>query len=259
MVAKRADAPAASVLKKIEVLTNRLREDASVAIAHAAFCARINDNKGTVKAFSDTTGAHGLIFTRRAHLDLAALVLTRMFDEMDTQTSDRASLPHLFSLLNTRGVERHYCDEARNWHPHLDRGDRDARAVRQALREAKTAYRRLREKAPGRQWLTAFRDYRNTRLAHSLVGIEPREQLLYGYAFDLLKEALPIVQKLQFAVLGNHWPPEDTAETWADFADAFFAVVDTGMKAVRRRERRLDRSDRALNPKRRTRSSAQGR
>lgn len=235
------------MLADARTVVKRLSQAFENAQALHAMLVRANNGPELRKEFDKTYEANGLNIITHALMNQLILTLTKMHDSYaptDARTSNRASLPHIGHLLSDRGVAGALIEEARDWHPGLDREDANERLVRERIARILTRIGSFSSGARLR-WLKTLRGHRNEHLAHLLFGLTPTERAKFGYIGFLLKATTPIIEDLKLAVHGESYDAGDAAEAHEQIADAFWQPVILGMQTQRRRERRRKRPKRA--------------
>jgi hypothetical protein len=66
-------------------------------------------------------------------------------------------------------------------------------------------------------------------VAHTSINFNKKQGAKYGYAEKLLDETLPILNKLNFAILGKAEPFDKLSVNWKLYATEFWqSIIDNG-------------------------------
>ncbi len=192
----------------------------------------VNDGEELKISFQETYEAHGLNVVYRAILDSLIIILSRMYDPVFPKKKlglDRASLPHLMHLLEDPDTQNQFLAAAWHWTPGMIE-EKQMRTCAERLESALDDYSALSASGLGKSVLSGLKWYRDANLAHSLFRGVRRKPLIYGEIGELLEVTSPIIENLSLAMMGKSWA-DDGSDEAKQRAEAFWAVVETGMKA----------------------------
>src|SRR3546814_340988 len=154
---------------------------------------RANDDAQLRKTFNETYEANGLNIVTHALMNQLILTLLKMHDAVDPgndRTAKRASLPHIGHLLSDPAVASALAEEARQWHPSLNRGEEDAQLVRKRLARIRRRIGSVQSCARQR-WLKTLLGIRYANLAHLLFGMTLAERDTFGQIEYLVRATTP--------------------------------------------------------------------
>jgi hypothetical protein len=138
-----------------------------------------------------------------------ALTLARLFDpgarRNDANRMDIASIPLLVRLLKQKRCRAILVARARRWTPHMPRlADAHAAACERAIDGAIQAYAKLRATPDGRKSAETLKNFRNQKLAHSLIGTVLKELPRYSQLLLLMDVARDVANHTTLAVRGDN-------------------------------------------------------
>ena len=211
---------AATKAERTRGIIHSLMNNLDDAIAIEAMLNRTND-KAFRDAYAQTVEAYGCNIVRHTLLMQLAMTLVRMHDP---GRAKRAALPHLFALLNDKGV----IAESRRDMP--DMADRGEQAAVEAIRSARSQWRKIES---GKS-LERLREHRHRYLAHTLVEMPETDDAMCDDVFKLLQGTTPIVQKLALGMLGKDVNVDKVRRIRRKQANAFWSSAVAGMEAVKK-------------------------
>ena len=220
---------AAMKAERAREIVRKLEANLDDAIAIEAMLSWSNNSSTMRKAYDQTPAVHGCNLIRHTLLIQLALVLMRVHDP---GVGNKASLPHVFELLQGRDVMAEFRREARGWHPDmLDLADDSEQRAVAAIREAQARWETVKEQEPNKR----LRKHRNRYIAHSLFEMSDEEKAVCNDAYQLLEDTTPIVEKLLLGVLGKNVGFAERRKTRLEHAGAFWSSAIAGMEASRNR------------------------
>jgi hypothetical protein len=157
-----------------------------------------------------------------------AITLARLFDAgsklRHPNKRDVASIPLLLRLLRQKRCRRVLVERARSWPPKMpDLAETNAATCEHAIQEALATYASLRRKPKGRKAVAALKEFRDKRLAHSLlVDLKPKLETRYGHLFLLAYVARVVAESANLAITGRNIDMKGTEEEYRRRADAFW-------------------------------------
>jgi hypothetical protein len=183
-----------------------IHDDVRIALAAEANLEAAND---IVRATPDhhRPGANAYNSVHQCISLNLAISLARLFDEGSTKRHpnlrDVASIPLMVRLLRQMRCRRVLVERAREWTPMMPGlADLHEAGCTKALNDAVAAYEVFAKSPEGRRILARLRDFRNRRLAHSLMvetlGTLPR----YNDLFHLMDVARDVSDAAQLAIDG---------------------------------------------------------
>jgi hypothetical protein len=166
-----------------------------------------------------------------------ALTLARLFDEgskyRHANKRDVASIPLLIRLLRQKRCRTAMADRARDWTLDIaDLADVHAAQCEKDIQAAIDAYVRFRRSRLGRDALTRLREFRNKKLAHSLMEVVMRALPEYRQLSILIKAARVITGHAKQAVLGDNMSLERFARERRRQGKAFWQGALIGAVAA---------------------------
>ena len=213
---------ARKIIRKIEVNL----ED---AIAIEAMLSWSNDDPAVWRAYDQTPAVFGCNLIRHNLLIQLALVLMRIHD---AGAGNKASLSHLFELLQDRGVMAEFRRDARAWHPdELDLANSSEQMAVEAISDAQARWKMVKKQEPSMR----LRSHRNRYIAHSLIEMSIEEKAVCNDAYKLLEDTTPIVEKLLLGLLGRPEGFGNRRETRRKHAEAFWSRATAGVETSRGR------------------------
>ena len=184
------------------------------AIETEAVFNRANNDSALHEAYRQTPAAPVYNLVRATLLMQLAMTLVRMHDR---PARNRASLPHVFELLEDQDVMAAFSGE---------------QTVVETICGAREKWLEIKECEP----LKRLREHRHRNIAHTLFDMPDTEIPVINDAFELLDGTKPIVAKLVLGVLGGaDYDLEQLRETWWGYADEFWSTAVAGMKASKDR------------------------
>ena len=199
------------------------------AIAIEAMLSWSIDDPAVSRAYDQTPAVFGCNLIRHTLLIQLAMVMMRIHDP---GARNRASLPHLFELLQDRDVKAEFRKDARVWHPdELDLADVSEQKVVEAIGDAQTRWEAIKKQDP----IKRLRTHRDRYMAHSLIEMSDVERAVCDDAYKLLEDTTPIVEKLLLGLLGKSEGFADRRETRRKHAQAFWSKAATGVETSRGR------------------------
>ncbi len=197
------------------------------AIAIEAMLSRSNDDPAVWRAYNQTPAVHGCNLVRHTLLIQLALVMMRI---TDPGAGKKASLPHLFELLQDRDVRAEFRRDARAWHSDdLRLADDSEQKVVKAIGDAHTRWKAVKEQEPNKR----LRRHRSRYIAHSLIEMSDEEKAVCNDAYKLLEDTTPIVEKLLLGLLGRSEGFADRRETRRKHAEAFWSRATAEVETSR--------------------------
>lgn len=156
-----------------------------------------------------------------------AVSLARLFDEggkkKHPNRRDVASIPLLLRLLRQKRCRKVLIDRARVWTPMVPAyADLHENACNRAIDDAINAFSRFAKSHPGRAALARLRNFRNNRLAHSLMLEALNSRPLYNDLFRLMDVAREVADAAHLAIQGMAPDLEDLEQAEKEEADAFW-------------------------------------
>ena len=222
----------ATKAERARTIIRSLERDLYNAIALEAILSRANDDTALHEAYNHTYEVHGLNIIHHTLINELIMTLMRMHDP---GAGNRASLDHLFGLLDDETVMAVFRQEARDWLPGiLDLADDSERAVVDAVGEARSAWKALMK----RELVERLREYRNRHLAHSLIEMPDADRPIYNDMLELLDGTSQIVKRLLLAVTGKSVDVDEVREVRRTYADAFWGTAVAGVLASKDRAAR---------------------
>lgn len=196
----------AEAVRRLDGMMGLIYEDVRIALAAEASLEAAND---IVRATPNRTRP-GISAYNSVHQGLSlnlAISLARLFDEGSSKRHpnlrDVASIPLLVRLLCQKRCRRALIARAREWTP-MAPGLADAHEAgcSRAVSDAVAAYVIFAKSSEGKRALARLRDFRNRRLAHSLM-VEALSALpRYDDLFRLMDVARDVSDAAQLAIDG---------------------------------------------------------
>ena len=205
---------AATKAEKVREIICRLVDNLEDAIETEAVFNRANNDSALHEAYRQTPAEPVYRLVRNTLLMQLALTLVRMHDR---RTRNRASLPHVFELLEDQDVMAAFSGE---------------QTVAEAICGARKKWLEIKEC----ETLKQLRKHRNKYFAHILMDRPDMEGPVINKVFKLLDDTKPIVAKLALGVPGRaDYDLEQLRERWWMCADKFWSAAVAGMKASKDR------------------------
>jgi len=169
-----------------------------------------------------------------------ALTLARLFDagSRNRHANRRgvASIPLLLRLLKQKRCRSVLVCRARDWTPAIpSMATHHEATVNQAIDAAIAAYAKLMSNPSGRAVAARLKEFRDKKLAHSLIDAVLNSLPKFEDLFLLLKVAMEVTAHARLAVAGIHWEPDDFREEGQRQGRAFW---NPAIKAVIEAEQR---------------------
>ncbi len=144
--------------------------------------------------------------------------------------SDIVSIPHLVRLLKQKRCRSTLGERARDWTPEIAGWEphNEATAL-EALDTAVGAYVGFRRGHEGRSAANVLKNFRNKRLAHSLIGQSMKRPPRFKELSLLLEVAMKVTAGVRLAVAGRPWDIEDTREEQRRQGMAFWEPAINGV------------------------------
>ncbi len=171
-----------------------------------------------VPVFDGKLEVHGLNLIAGTIIESLIMALMRMHDP---RSSDRASLPHIFHILETKEVVAEFGRQARSWPGNSDFNERIALEKIGCVQELYDAFNEAEK-------IERLRKFRDIHIAHTLVGVKEKPTY-YSYVYDTLEETIPIVEKLRLALTGHNMNVAEMNEYKIKEAELFWQGVLRGM------------------------------
>jgi hypothetical protein len=144
------------------------------------------------------------------------MTLMRMYDTY--RSDDTVCFAKLFSYLSadlSREIE-----------------SRTQRSVENDIYSAQKEYTKLKDS----HLIARLQTVRNKMFAHTSVHFDKRQVANYGYAEQLLKKTLPMLNNLNSAIFGNDEPFDNISKYWKGYAKEFWQSLvkkmDNGQQAA---------------------------
>jgi hypothetical protein len=250
-------------LRRVRLITPMMREDVGTAVLSNVVMQAANNTipkglKGTYTPFSSIYSAGQNALALKLAMDLA-----RIFDLSENrkpEAQDKASIPVLAALLKRPDVQEGLIEDAEEWlsdSGHIYTAGSDPSAdLETALERLKEHHRsqfregcrtaitdfldlalRLEEQGSKEQSaLGRIRQFRNRRLAHSLIDKKPDALPKYADLDLLLEVAKEAAKHASLAVDGHNSDFDDLAQEDRRTADRYYACVLDGLKREARGE-----------------------
>jgi AbiU2 len=135
--------------------------------------------------------------------------------------SDVALIPLLVRLLKQKRCRAVLVEEARNWTPGFME-DQQATCCAAAIDDAIAAYAQLRNTREGRSALETLRQFRNKKLAHTLMGAVLGSLPRYDQLFLLMDVARDVTEKADLAIRGRNLSLSDLERIRRHGANCFW-------------------------------------
>lgn len=137
-----------------------------------------------------------------------AISLSRLFDSgskrFPPNKRDIASIPLLLRLIKQRRCQKKLIEKAREWTPQIPRlADVNASACIQSIEGAIAAYENPPDRTAFRRANAKLREFRNVRLAHSMMSEVLDSVPTYGELFMLSDVARNVTDEVLHAVTGQ--------------------------------------------------------
>ncbi|MGO8799685.1 MAG: hypothetical protein ACLQJL_11435 [Roseiarcus sp.] len=228
-----------STLKKHDAITRvdsmvaAIDQDVEIAMlldaALEAGNAVVHELKGEKPALN-FYGAHCYEAIRLGLILSLALTLAKLFDpaklfvaskrkgkrfgrSRSPNDSDIVSIPLLIRLLKQKRCRSAMGQRARGWTPQLeDMESANEATALEALDAAVADYDKFRRGHAGRRAARVLKDFRNKRLAHSLLRKPPKTIPRFGDLSHLLEVAMIVISNARLAVFGKNLDIEDIRE-----------------------------------------------
>lgn len=156
--------------------------------------------KGTSKVYCYSSCMIALYFE-------LVMALMRMFDN----NKETASFKTLFEYLSDDFIKEFET--------------KTSKKVRREIKSALNDYNKLSSS----HWLGRLKTVRHKMVAHTSINFNKKQGAKYGYAEKLLDETLPILNKLNFAILGKAEPFDKLSVNWKLYATEFWqSSIDNG-------------------------------
>lgn len=216
-------------LRRLSAMVERIEEDVKIALWAEATLEAGNDIVNTSPARRTRGAAAYNAISQSLALNLA-ITLARLFDSgskrWHANRRDVASLPLIVRLLKQRRCQRALVERARSWTPQaMDLADTHARGCQRSIDGAVAAFVGLQRTATGRATAKRLREFRNKRLAHSMMQDTLKALPRYNDLFKLMDVARDVVDAAKLAIDGLHLGLKDTEEACRREADAFWTLV----------------------------------
>ena len=224
VVISRADA-----IKRLEMMVRRIEEDVKIGLWAEATLEAANE---IVMATPDQERPGALAY-RTISNSLAlniAISLARLFDpgsrRRHPNKRDIASIPLIIRLLMQQRCQKVLVDRARSWTPQLTEfEDTNAEGCQRSINMAINAYNRVRYTREGRAMLRRLRDFRNKRLAHSMMQDTLNALPRYKELFTLMDVARDTVEGAMLAIDGQSMGLKDSEKIYREEADEFWRTA----------------------------------
>jgi hypothetical protein len=156
-----------------------------------------------------------------------ALTLARLFDSgarrIRPNKRDVASIPLLIRLLRQKRCHDALIARARSWTPHLpESSDAQAACCERAIKDAIGAYVSLRRTHQGRQAAETLKQFRDKKLAHSLMGTVLKAVPQYRQLFLLMDVARDVTNGAKLAIRGDNLDFKEVEDGWHCESRAFW-------------------------------------
>jgi hypothetical protein len=153
--------------------------------------------------------------------------LSRLFDpgsrNWPANKRDVASIPLIIRLLKQKRCHKVLVARARLWTPEIpDLEEIHAAGCRQSIDTAINTYDSLRRSAGSRAMMRRLRDFRNKRLAHSMMQDTLKALPKFNELFKLMDVARDIAEDAKLAIAGVNMGLKDTEEIYRATADDFW-------------------------------------
>lgn len=162
-----------------------------------------------------------------------AISLARLFDpgtrRMHPNKRDIASIPLIVRLLSQQRCQRLLIEHARGWTPQLEGFDEThARGCKRAISEALDAHADLNKTNGGRAATKKLREFRNYRLAHSMMTDMLKTLPTYNELFQLMDVAREVLEGAKLAIDGRSLDLKHSEEIYRAHADVFWTMALLG-------------------------------
>ncbi len=161
-----------------------------------------------------------------------AIALARLFDSgrkwKKRNKSDVASVPLLIHFLKQKRCRDVLLERARHWTP----GSRDLNAAdcTKAIEDALNSYLSVARSIGGRKALANLKDFRNVKLAHSLIGRLLEKLPTYDDLFLLVHVARNFTTSAKLAITGVNIDFAEIGQLRRDEAEVFWRVALTALR-----------------------------
>ena len=226
---KRVVISRAEAIQRLEMMVQRIEEDVKIGLWAEATLEAANE---IVMATPDEERPGALAYhTIRQSLALnLAISLARLFDPGSKRSRpnkrDIASIPLIVRLLKQRRCQKELVERARSWTPHLvGFEDTHANGCQRSIDEAISAYNELQNTGQGRAMIQRLRDFRNKRLAHSMMHDTLNALPKYKDLFKLMDVARDVIEDAKLAIDGQSMGLKDSEKIYFEEADEFWRTA----------------------------------
>jgi len=150
--------------------------------------------------FYNTYGAHAFNLVIGSFTQNLIMILMRMHDK---KGANRASLPSLFSMVDTPDGKEKIKRRARDWPASKWLGNE--KVVLDSLEAGKHEHQKVRE-----DWLINLREFRDHTIAHNLFDLRRDNYGNNEKINNVLKHTELVVRHMYLAVAGVDWDPKET-------------------------------------------------
>ncbi|RCW85450.1 hypothetical protein [Phyllobacterium bourgognense] len=194
-------------LNRIDDMTQRLEDDVKAALwieaAMEAANAFVVSDKDRHYHGAETYNA-----VAQSMMLTFAITVARLFDQgvknRHPNKRDVSSLPLFVRLLRQKRCRNALIERARHWSPaQLGRGAINARDCENAIDRAIGAYHSLSTTGHGRHAVARLKQFRDYRVAHTLMKAPARKHPTYNSLFLLVDTARNVMQAAILAVKGH--------------------------------------------------------
>jgi hypothetical protein len=226
---KRVVISQAEAVQRLEIMVPRIEEDVKIGLWAEATLEAANE----IVLATPRLKRPGALAYRTISKSLAlnlAVSLARLFDpgsrRWHPNKRDIASIPLIIRLLKQRRCQKVLVERARSWTPHLTGfEDTHADGCQRSINMAINAYNEVQNTPEGRAMLRRLRDFRNKRLAHSMMQDTLKALPRYKELFTLMDVARDATEGAKLAIDGQSMGLKDSEKTYREEADDFWRMA----------------------------------
>ena len=227
-MAKRVTITLATAVQRLDEMVVLIEQDVRVGLSVEAALESANEIvSARISDYATYYGANCYNTVKDCMALYLALTLARLFDpgarRFRPNKRDVASIPLLVRLLKQKRCRSALAKRARGWNPQLPSlADSNAAACEREIDSAILTYEKLRRTHKGRRAALTLKEFRDKKLAHSLMGAVLKALPQYQQLFLLMDVARDVTNHAKLAILGNNLDLTDVEKQKMQEAEFFW-------------------------------------